>query len=142
MRENSSTNHTPATPEAGRRNKLRRTTDMIPVGNAHDDVQTRHESAYKKALTVLLTNENTVANQWVHRVEKQLSEMKDLSQKDAQDLHKTMENLKTYMASDLSPVELTELGMRKRLEELRKRNHALSELHYSCAGFPVPLTPP
>merc|ERR1711970_713407 len=53
-----------------------------------------------------------------YQVEKQLSEMKDkMSQDDANDLRKKMEDLRTYMASDA--VELDELKEKtKQLQEV------------------------
>merc|ERR1711998_242360 len=79
------------------------------------EAETMREADQKKKETVQAKNDGETLG---YQVEKQLSEMKDkMSQDDANDLRKKMEDLRTYMASDA--VELDELKEKtKQLQEV------------------------
>jgi len=78
------------------------------------EAESMREEDQKKKETVQAKNDGETLG---YQVEKQLSEMKDkMSQDDANDLRKKMEDLRTYMASD--SVELEELKEKtKQLQE-------------------------
>merc|ERR1711881_837786 len=78
------------------------------------EAESMREADQKKKETVQAKNDGETLG---YQVEKQLSEMKDkMSQDDANDLRKKMEDLRTYMASDV--VELEELKEKtKQLQE-------------------------
>merc|ERR1711907_425792 len=66
-----------------------------------------------------------------YQVEKQLSEMKDkMSQDDANDLRKKMEDLRAYMASDA--VELDEL--KEKTKQLQEASWKVTQQVYQNSG--------
>jgi molecular chaperone DnaK len=79
------------------------------------EAESMREADQKKKETVVAKNDGETLG---YQVEKQLSEMKDkMSQDDASDLRKKLEDLRTYMASDA--VELEELKEKtKQLQEV------------------------
>jgi len=79
------------------------------------EAESMRETDQKKKDTVVAKNDGETLG---YQVEKQLSELKDkMSQDDANDLRKKMEDLRTYMASDA--VELEELKEKtKQLQEV------------------------
>jgi len=92
------------------------------------EAESMREEDQKKKETVQAKNDGETLG---YQVEKQLSEMKDkMSQDDANDLRKKMEDLRTYMASDT--VELDEL--KEKTKQLQEASWKVTQQVYQNSG--------
>jgi molecular chaperone DnaK len=92
------------------------------------EAESMREEDQKKKETVQAKNDGETLG---YQVEKQLSEMKDkMSQDDANDLRKKMEELRTYMASDV--VELDEL--KEKTKQLQEASWKVTQQVYQNSG--------
>merc|ERR1712232_653840 len=92
------------------------------------EAEQMREVDQKKKETVQAKNDGETLG---YQVEKQLSEMKDkMSQDDANDLRKKMEDLRTYMASDA--VELDEL--KEKTKQLQEASWKVTQQVYQNSG--------